>query len=207
MLPFTWWLFSFIKEKLWRIQNGDWDTDADCMRSGNQGPCEMLETHLVEVKCQGELKLHHPEPLACGRLLMSWYTDTPTLPPPAHWPTRMPPTHQPTRFCPAGLPDHRLPAHWLLPTTGGLHYHQTLAPGLPRRHRQRGLDAKGVTPELLRLKFYFSWTRDLFLFSLSICSSCSLFDCPTSLPVDFFCSPFFSRFSFFLGFVSFAIVS
>jgi hypothetical protein len=22
-----------------RIQNGDWNTDADCMSSGNQGPC------------------------------------------------------------------------------------------------------------------------------------------------------------------------
>jgi hypothetical protein len=22
-----------------RIQNGDWDTDADCMSSVNQGPC------------------------------------------------------------------------------------------------------------------------------------------------------------------------
>jgi hypothetical protein len=43
--------------------------------------------------------------------------------------------------------------------------------------------------------------------------SCLLFDCPPSLPVDFFGSPFFSLlfpfsfFSFFLGFVSFTIVS
>jgi hypothetical protein len=29
----------------------------------------MQETHLVDIKWQGELKLHHPEPLACGRLL------------------------------------------------------------------------------------------------------------------------------------------
>jgi hypothetical protein len=29
---------------------------------------EMLRTHLAEVK-QGDLKLQHPEPLACGRLL------------------------------------------------------------------------------------------------------------------------------------------
>jgi hypothetical protein len=29
----------------------------------------MLETHLAEVKHQGELKLQHPEPLAHGRLL------------------------------------------------------------------------------------------------------------------------------------------
>jgi hypothetical protein len=29
----------------------------------------MLETHLAEVKHQGELKLWDPESLACGRLL------------------------------------------------------------------------------------------------------------------------------------------
>jgi hypothetical protein len=40
--------------------------------------------------------------------------------------------------------------------TGGLQHHQTLAPNLPRRCRQTGLEAKGVTPELLRLKFYCS---------------------------------------------------
>jgi hypothetical protein len=37
---------------------------------------------------------------------------------------------------------------------GGLQHSQTPAPNLPRRHRQTGLDAKGVSPELLRLKFY-----------------------------------------------------
>jgi hypothetical protein len=31
--------------------------------------------------------------------------------------------------------------------TGGLQHHQTQAPNQPRRHRQTGLDAKGVTPE------------------------------------------------------------
>jgi hypothetical protein len=30
---------------------------------------EMIETHLAEVKHQGELKLWHPESQACGRLL------------------------------------------------------------------------------------------------------------------------------------------
>jgi hypothetical protein len=29
----------------------------------------MLETSLMEGKHQGELKLWHPEPLACGKLL------------------------------------------------------------------------------------------------------------------------------------------
>jgi hypothetical protein len=108
-----------------------------------------------------------------------------------------------------------LPAR-LPTTTGGLQHHQTPAPNLPRRCRQTALDAKGVTPELLKLKFYCSWARDFFsfsfFFSLSVCLSCSLFDCPPSLPVDFFGSPFFFLFlffffSFFLGFVSFTIVS
>jgi hypothetical protein len=27
------------KESMRRIQNGDWDTDAECMSSMNQGPC------------------------------------------------------------------------------------------------------------------------------------------------------------------------
>jgi hypothetical protein len=40
-----------------------------------------------------------------------------------------------------------------------------LAPNLPRRHRQTRLDAKGVTPELLRLEFYCSWTGNFFFFS------------------------------------------
>jgi hypothetical protein len=48
--------------------------------------------------------------------------------------------------------------------TGGLQHHKTLAPNLLGRRRptgeqiirQPGLDAKGVTPELLRLKFYCS---------------------------------------------------
>jgi hypothetical protein len=111
------------------------------------------------------------------------------------------------------------PAHQLPPATGGHQHHQTPAPNLPRRHRQTGQDTKGVTPELLRLKFYCSWTRDFFLFfffSLRVCLSCMLFDCPLSLPVDFLGSPFFSSFSlsfsssffsFFLGFVNFIIVS
>jgi hypothetical protein len=30
---------------------------------------EMLETHLADIKNQGELKFQHPEPLDCGRLL------------------------------------------------------------------------------------------------------------------------------------------
>jgi hypothetical protein len=95
------------------------------------------------------------------------------------------------------------PAHTkLLHAT--LHWENRKAPALPdsgsnlpRRCRQTELDAKGVTPELLRLKFYCFWTGNFFSF-LSVCLSCSLFDCPPSLPVDFFGSPFFSFFFFFL---------
>jgi hypothetical protein len=53
-------------------------------------PAEMLEPQLAEVKHQGELKLWHPETLACGRLLLAkihWenkWVDTPMPPlPPA----------------------------------------------------------------------------------------------------------------------------
>jgi hypothetical protein len=43
---------------------------------------------------------------------------------------------------------------WYTEKTGGLQYCQMQAPNLPRRCTQIGLDTKGVTPELLRLKFY-----------------------------------------------------
>jgi hypothetical protein len=60
--------------------------------------------------------------------------------------------------------------------TGGLPQCQTLVPNLHKRHRQTGLDAEGVTPELLRLKLYWSLTwNSFFFFSLSVCLSCSLF--------------------------------
>jgi hypothetical protein len=136
--------------------------------------------------------------------------------PTPHRTARLPP-HGPTGPPLASPPGYHLPAHWPLPTTGGLKHHQTLAPNLPRRCRQTGLDAKGVTPEQLRLKFC-SWTRNFFsffffLFSLSVYLSCSLSDCPPYLPVDFLGCPFFfpfpsfSFFSFFLGIVSFTIIS
>jgi hypothetical protein len=96
----------------------------------------MLETRLAEVN-QGELKIQHPEPLAHGRLLHTTIyrkNKRATMPPPS---TRPPP---------------RRPARPLPPATQGLEHHQMLATSLPRRHRQAGLDAKGVTAELLRLK-------------------------------------------------------
>jgi hypothetical protein len=40
--------------------------------------------------------------------------------------------------------------------------HHKWAPNLPKRHRQTGLDAKGVTSEQGRLQFYCSRTGDLF---------------------------------------------
>jgi hypothetical protein len=42
------------------------------------------------------------------------------------------------------------------PVTGGLQHDQMPTPKLLRRCKQTGLDAKGVTTELLRLKFYCS---------------------------------------------------
>jgi hypothetical protein len=55
---------------------------------------------------------------------------------------------------------------------GGIQHCQTLALNLLGRcrptgeqiSRQTGLDARGVTPEQVRLKFYCSWTYDLFSF-------------------------------------------
>jgi hypothetical protein len=40
--------------------------------------------------------------------------------------------------------------------TKGIHHCQMLAPKQPRRCIQTALDAKGVTPELQKLKFYYS---------------------------------------------------
>jgi hypothetical protein len=42
---------------------------------------------------------------------------------------------------------------------------QGRALNLSRRHWQKGLDAKVVKPELLRLKFYCSRTGDFFFFA------------------------------------------
>jgi hypothetical protein len=86
------------------------------------------------------------------------------------------------------------------------------APSLPMRHRQTGLDAKRVIPELLRLRFYFSWIRNFsFLFKkylfvfvwLSTISPCWFLWYSFSFP--FLVS--FSFFSFFLGFLTFTTVS
>jgi hypothetical protein len=45
--------------------------------------------------------------------------------------------------------------------TGGLQHNQTLAPNLPRRCRQTGLDAKGETPTKTEIQLFLN--RDIFL--------------------------------------------
>jgi hypothetical protein len=138
---------------------------------------------------------------------MAWPAGPPLASPPGLCPSGPPglsPTEQPNCRSPAC----RL-AHWPPPTTERLQQHQTPAPNLPRRCRQTGLDAKGITPELLRLKFYCSWTRNFFFqFSLFFkCSSCLLSNCPLHLPVDFFGFSFFFRlFLLFLFFPSFLVL-
>jgi hypothetical protein len=136
---------------------------------------EILETHLAEVKHQGETKLQHSEPLAHGSLLHAMITKRTAgllhaklLP---HRPTELRLSQAPTLQAyqapatqghrPVGLPGHHPLAHqaaappgscpplhqapalqacWTpthpVPTTGRLQCHQTLAPNLPRRHRQ-----------------------------------------------------------------------
>jgi hypothetical protein len=137
-LQIIWWKMT--------LENGDWDTDRDCMSSGNQGPCWDAGDTLGWGKAPGTVETLAPWTASCGRLLhitKHWknrWAATPMLPPPC----------RPTRPPPAGLPPH------LLPATGGFQHHQMPAPNLPRRCRQTGLDAKGITTELLRLKFYCS---------------------------------------------------
>jgi hypothetical protein len=160
---------------------------------------EMPETHMAEVKHQGELNCGTLNPKTHERLSMSPYTErTSGLPPQRHCHTTTihPPACQSPPDQPAGTPatiDHRrAPAP------------PDISPNLPRRCRQTGLDAKRVTPELLRQKFYCSWTGDFFFLFFN-CLSCSLFDCPPSLPVNFFGTPFF--FSLFLFLFLFFLLS
>jgi hypothetical protein len=76
---------------------------------------EMQETHLAEVKHQGELKLWHPEPLTHGRLLhimIHWknrQVATPALPPPSRQPARPPPSWP--AWPPPCWPTWLLPTH------------------------------------------------------------------------------------------------
>jgi hypothetical protein len=75
-----------------------------------------------------------------------------------------------------------------------------LAPNMPRRHRQIGLDAKGNSTVPEPGIFFFTFS---FFFSLSVYLCCSLFDCPPSLPVDFFGSLFIFIFHFSSFFIFF----
>jgi hypothetical protein len=144
----------------------------------------------------------------------SWHTEItggPSLPCCHHLPAGLPGLHhtRPPDCCllacwPAGTPV-------AIPATTS----HRRAPNLPRRSRQTGLNARGVTPELLRLKFYCSWTEDIFFFFLFFKCLFVLFTVWLStispcwfLWFSFFIFSFsFSFYSFFLGFVSFTIVS
>jgi hypothetical protein len=63
----------------------------------------MMETHLAEVKHQGELKLQQPRPPSHGRLLylMRYWKNRWTM---AHYHPARPPLCRPARLLPAGLP-------------------------------------------------------------------------------------------------------
>jgi hypothetical protein len=67
--------------------------------------------------------------------------------------------HAPQAHQIAAMTGLCLQAHGALPTC-----HPQEGPNLPRRHRQTGLDAKGVIAELPRMKFYCSWTGDFLTF-------------------------------------------
>jgi hypothetical protein len=86
-------------------------------------------------------------------------------------------------------------------------------------HRQTGLDAKGMTPELLWLKLYCSWTGDFFSLFFKCLFVLSAVWLSTISPYWFIWLSFFflslslslslsfSFFSFFLGYVNFTIVN
>jgi hypothetical protein len=58
-----------------KIQDGDWDTDADCISSMDQGPCWDAGDMLGWGKAQGEQKLRHPEPLMMESFSMPQFTE------------------------------------------------------------------------------------------------------------------------------------
>jgi hypothetical protein len=78
-----------------------------------QNLTEMLKPHVAEIKQQGESKLQHPEPLACGKLLhatLNWESRSAAAPAdtgskPA-WETFVRPTgeHQESRGFPPSTP-------------------------------------------------------------------------------------------------------
>jgi hypothetical protein len=159
------------------------------MSSVNQGLCWDAGDMLGQSKAQGRAETSAswtPRPWKASPAMIHWRSrwakiticrSAGLLP---HRPAGLLPTSLPG-LCPIDLPDCHPPTCHLLtgllphqasacqlarpPTaTGGLQHHQMSAPNLPRRHRQTGLEPKGVIPELLRLKFYCSWTRNLFFY-------------------------------------------
>jgi NADH:ubiquinone oxidoreductase subunit len=67
--PTVWREKSSTNNKTGRIQDGNQNTATDLLTSMIQGLYKKLETCLIEVKHQGELKHQHYEPLAPGRPL------------------------------------------------------------------------------------------------------------------------------------------
>jgi hypothetical protein len=105
------------KFPLERIQNGDWDTDTDCMSSRNQGPCWDAGDTLDWGKAPGRAETSSPWTPSLWKA--SPHNDTLKeqvgCHPPAGRP-RSPLSSQitvfwSTRAPPTGQPGHHLPAH------------------------------------------------------------------------------------------------
>jgi hypothetical protein len=128
---------------------------------------EMLETHLVDVKHQGgSLPTHwpaghchpHTSPLASGSNMLG----RPSVDQTEYFPagaTFVKKKKKETKLWNPEPTAHKKLLHAML------YWEYRRAPtspdagsNLPRRCRQTGIDAKRATPELLRLKFYCSWT-------------------------------------------------
>jgi hypothetical protein len=155
--------FKKTKDRMWGSKMGNGTQTQTAWAPGIRDLAEMLEICLAKVKHQGELKLQHPELIACGRFLhitIHWKNRWAAAHPLAFWtptmqacqttaPLGFHPTNplvlHPTRQLPANplgclQPTSQL-AHQPPPATGGLQHHKTPAPNLPRWHRQKGLDA------------------------------------------------------------------
>jgi hypothetical protein len=180
------------------------DMDADCMSSRKQGPCWDAGDTRGWGKPQGRVETSAPWTPSLWKISprhdilkeqVGHHPHAAAAHPPAHQ-ASSPPAHQllpyrPTRVPPAG------PQQECSSTTK--HQLQTCL-----RWRQAGLDAEGVTTELLRLKFYCSWSKVfccLFFFSMFILFFKCLFLLftvwlSTISPCWFFSSPLFFLFFF-----------
>jgi hypothetical protein len=138
------------EEDLGRIQNGDWDTDADCVSSRNQGPCWDNGDTLSWNSSQWKATPYHntsPVGLLDHDLLPSQASTQQAPRTPACGDATPPGSCQPDSP----------PAEWQPLATGGLQQQQTPARRQPRRCKNTGMDAKGVTPEQLWQKFCCPW--------------------------------------------------